>query len=90
MMKGEAPALPPIGVPTCVRWAEHDPLFPYEWTDRLGETFTNLDLAMFGDVGHFFPIARIPIARHRRSRRSLRASAGNEDEGVGPPDATKN
>lgn len=33
MMKGEAPALPPIGVPTCVRWAEHDPLFPYEWTD---------------------------------------------------------
>ena len=53
MMKGEAPALPPIGVPTCVRWAEHDPLFPYEWTDRLGETFTNLDLAMFGDVGHF-------------------------------------
>jgi pimeloyl-ACP methyl ester carboxylesterase len=40
-------------VPTCVRWAEHDPLFPYEWTDRLGETFANLDLAMFPDVGHF-------------------------------------
>jgi len=40
-------------VPTCVRWAEHDPLFPYQWTDRLGETFTNLDLAMFPDVGHF-------------------------------------
>ena len=53
MMKGEASALPPIDVPTCVRWAEHDPLFPYEWTDRLGETFTNLDLAMFPDVGHF-------------------------------------
>jgi pimeloyl-ACP methyl ester carboxylesterase len=53
MMKGEAPDLAPIGVPTCVRWAEHDPLFPYQWTDRLGETFTNLDLAMFPDVGHF-------------------------------------
>src|SRR6185503_9191353 len=53
MLKGEAPALAPIGVPTCVRWAEHDPLFPYQWTDRLGETFTNLDLAMFPDVGHF-------------------------------------
>jgi pimeloyl-ACP methyl ester carboxylesterase len=53
MMKGEAPALPPIGVPTCVRWAEHDPLFPYDWTDRLDESFTDLDLAMFGDVGHF-------------------------------------
>jgi pimeloyl-ACP methyl ester carboxylesterase len=53
MMQGEAPALPPIAVPTCVRWAEHDPLFPFAWTDRLGETFTNLDLAMFSDVGHF-------------------------------------
>ncbi len=53
MLRGEAPALPPIAVPTCVRWAEHDPLFPYAWTDRLGETFTDLDLAMFEDVGHF-------------------------------------
>ncbi len=53
MMKGEAPPLPPIAVPTCVRWAEHDPLFPYAWTDRLGETFPDLDLAPFPDVGHF-------------------------------------
>ena len=53
MMQGEAPKLPPIAVPTCVRWAEHDPLFPYAWTDRLHETFSNLDLAMFAGVGHF-------------------------------------
>ncbi len=53
MLKGEAPHLAPIDVPTCVRWAEHDPLFPYAWTDKLGETFSNLDLAMFPDVGHF-------------------------------------
>lgn len=53
MMRGEAPELPPIAVRTCVRWAEHDPLFPYAWTDRLGETFTDLDLAMFEGVGHF-------------------------------------
>jgi pimeloyl-ACP methyl ester carboxylesterase len=53
MMQGEAPALPAIEVPTCVRWAEHDPLFPYAWTDRMGETFSNLDLAMFAGVGHF-------------------------------------
>ncbi|MDP4021666.1 alpha/beta hydrolase [Methylobacterium sp. NEAU 140] len=53
MMAGEAPPLPPIAVPTCVRWAEHDPLFPYAWTDRLGETFSDLDLAPFPDVGHF-------------------------------------
>ena len=53
MLKGEAPLLAPIDLPTCIRWAEHDPLFPYAWTDRLGETFTNLDLSMFADVGHF-------------------------------------
>ncbi|MCA6125462.1 alpha/beta hydrolase [Bradyrhizobium sp. WSM 1704] len=53
MMQGEAPQLPPIALPTCIRWAEHDPLFPYAWTDRLGETFTRLDLKMFADVGHF-------------------------------------
>jgi pimeloyl-ACP methyl ester carboxylesterase len=53
MMKGEAPVLPPIVTPTCVRWAEHDPLFPYAWTDRLDETFADLDLALFPDVGHF-------------------------------------
>lgn len=53
MMKGEASALPPITAPTCVRWAERDPLFPSEWTDRLGETFAELDLALFPKVGHF-------------------------------------
>jgi pimeloyl-ACP methyl ester carboxylesterase len=53
MMKGEAPDLPPIELPTCIRWAEHDPLFPYAWTDRLGETFSSIDLARFRDVGHF-------------------------------------
>jgi len=53
MMQGEAARLPPIDVPACVRWAEHDPLFPYAWTDRMGETFSNLDLAMFSGVGHF-------------------------------------
>ena len=50
---GEAPALPPIGVPTCIRWGTRDPLFPYEWTDRLGETFSDLDLAPFEETGHF-------------------------------------
>lgn len=53
MMRGEAPAVPPILLPTCVRWAEHDPIFPFAWTDRLHETFPDLDLAMFEGVGHF-------------------------------------
>jgi pimeloyl-ACP methyl ester carboxylesterase len=53
VMKGETPTLPPITTPTCVRWAEHDPLFPYSWTDRLKESFADLDLAPFPGVGHF-------------------------------------
>ncbi len=53
IMQGEAPKLPPIDVPTCVRWAEDDSIFPFAWTDRLGEMFSDLDLAMFRGVGHF-------------------------------------
>ncbi len=53
MMRGVAPALPPIRVPTAVRWAEHDVLFPASWADRLGETFAELDFSLFPGVGHF-------------------------------------
>ena len=53
IMQGQAPTLPRIATPACVRWAEHDVLFPYSWTDRLGETFEHLDLAPFPEVGHF-------------------------------------
>ncbi len=53
MIAGEAAPLPPIPLPTCVRWAENDAIFPFAWTDRLGETFTDLDLKMFQAVGHF-------------------------------------
>jgi pimeloyl-ACP methyl ester carboxylesterase len=53
IMKGEAPRLPQIVIPACVRWAEHDPVLPYAWADRLSETFADLDFAQFPDVGHF-------------------------------------
>ncbi len=53
MMEGNSPSLPPIAIPTAVRWAAHDVLFPTAWTDRLGETFTNLDLSILPAVGHF-------------------------------------
>ena len=51
--RGEAPHLPPIDVPTCVRWGELDPVLLYAWSDKLGEVFTNLDLARFDGAGHF-------------------------------------
>jgi pimeloyl-ACP methyl ester carboxylesterase len=53
VMEGKAPPLPPIPIPTAVRWPEHDVLFPAAWTDRLGETFSDLDFCLFPDVGHF-------------------------------------
>jgi pimeloyl-ACP methyl ester carboxylesterase len=53
MMKGETPARAPITTPTCVRWPEHDALLPYSWTDRLNESFADLDLVCFSGVGHF-------------------------------------
>ena len=52
-MAGTAPALAPITLPTCVRWAEHDAIFPLAMADRLGETFTDLDFAPFPGVGHY-------------------------------------
>lgn len=53
MLRGQAPKLRPIELPACVRWTEHDPLFPSAWTDRLGETFADLDCALFPGAGHF-------------------------------------
>ncbi len=53
MLRGEARPEPPIATPAGVRWAEHDPIFPYGWTDRLGDVFTDLDLAPLPGVGHF-------------------------------------
>ena len=53
VMRGETPALPPIMVPTCVRWGVGDPVLKVEWADRLGESFADLDFAPFEGVGHF-------------------------------------
>ena len=53
MMRGEVADLPPFGVPTCVRWGEHDPVLLAAWADRLGETFTDLDCEPFAKAGHF-------------------------------------
>jgi len=52
-LRGEAPALPPITVAACVRWGDRDPLMPFVWTDRLGDTFTDLELGPFTGAGHF-------------------------------------
>src|SRR6266702_2702906 len=42
--------------PTTVLWPEHDPLFPREWSDRLDEFFSAVDLRFVDGVGHFTPL----------------------------------
>ncbi len=54
-VRGDLGDLAPITVPTCVRWGEHDPLLKVEWRDRLGECFSDVDVDVFEDVGHYAP-----------------------------------
>jgi pimeloyl-ACP methyl ester carboxylesterase len=44
-----------IAVPTTVLSPEHDPLFPQEWGDRLGEFFSDVTLEPLSGAGHFVP-----------------------------------
>lgn len=53
VIRGEAPALPRIAVPTCVRWGALDPILKAEWMDRMDEHFADLDARVFDGVGHF-------------------------------------
>src|SRR5208282_6677208 len=45
-----------IAVPATVLWPEHDPLFPREWSDRIGEFFAAAKLTWLDGAGHFSPL----------------------------------
>ena len=45
-----------IATPTTVLWPEYDPLFPREWSDRIGEFFSAADLSWLDGAGHFSPL----------------------------------
>jgi pimeloyl-ACP methyl ester carboxylesterase len=47
-----------IPVPATVLWPTHDPLFPVQWSDRLGEFFTDARLTILEGAGHFTPLER--------------------------------
>jgi len=47
-----------IGVPTTVLWPSHDPLFPSEWADRIGDFFSRASLTTLDGTGHFSPLER--------------------------------
>ncbi len=45
-----------IAVPTDVLLPQHDPLFPREWADRLGDYFVDAEAHHIGGAGHFTPL----------------------------------
>jgi len=45
-----------IAVPVTVLWPEYDPLFPREWSDRIGEFFAAAELTWLDGAGHFSPL----------------------------------
>jgi pimeloyl-ACP methyl ester carboxylesterase len=45
-----------IAVPTTVLWPSHDPLFPREWSDRVGEFYAAFGIIPLDGVGHFVPL----------------------------------
>lgn len=52
-IREELPTLPPITVPTRVLWGRHDPVLKVEWRDRLGEYFSEVEVGVAEDAGHF-------------------------------------
>ncbi|WP_341955329.1 alpha/beta hydrolase [Microbacterium sp. LWH13-1.2] len=46
----------PVETPAVMLWPTEDPLFPIEWSDRLGEHFTDITLQLVEGSGHFLPI----------------------------------
>ena len=43
----------PITTPTLVLWGDSDPILRYEWSDKLGEAFSDHTLKKIEGVGHF-------------------------------------
>jgi pimeloyl-ACP methyl ester carboxylesterase len=60
-----------IAIRTTVLWPELEPLFPTEWSDRLGEFFSDYELQPIPGVGHFSPL-EAPAAIADATVRALR------------------
>jgi pimeloyl-ACP methyl ester carboxylesterase len=45
-----------VAVPLTVLWPGHDPLFKFEWADRLGEFFADVTLHHLPGSGHYTPV----------------------------------
>ncbi|UQR66642.1 alpha/beta hydrolase [Bradyrhizobium sp. C-145] len=78
-LEGKLPPKPPINVPTRFLWGRRDPLILPNWSDRLGEYWTNYSLD-FADAGHYVH-AEVPDVAAREIRAffsGLRAQSAAE------------
>ena len=62
LIRNGPPDLPKIETPTRVRWGESDPILKVEWSDRLGDYFTDLDFSPMREAGHFVHYERPDLA----------------------------
>ncbi len=52
-IRGTVPAMDKITVPTSVLWGAHDPVLKAEWRDNLGDYFTDIQIDVAENAGHF-------------------------------------
>lgn len=58
LMREGPPSLPRIDTPACVRWGASDPVLLPEFVDRLGDYFSDVDVAIVENAGHFVAFER--------------------------------
>jgi pimeloyl-ACP methyl ester carboxylesterase len=44
---------PKVTTPTRILWGDSDSIIPFDWSDKLGETFENFELKKIEKTGHF-------------------------------------
>jgi pimeloyl-ACP methyl ester carboxylesterase len=66
VIRGEVPkrGRRPIAVPARVLWGASDPVLKSAWTDRLDEFFSDVEVTIAPDAGHFVHYEQPVLACH--------------------------
>lgn len=62
LIKGASQPAAPIETPTRVLWGGRDPVLKAEWIDRLPEFFTNVEVSVAPEAGHFVQMEEPELA----------------------------
>ena len=65
---------PPIATPAYFYWGSHDPVLRFDFSNKLGDYFTNFTLERAEDAGHFAHVEQ-PVRANERMLRFLREKA---------------